>query len=64
MAYPKKESEKSKNTWPSKKNHTYGVKDMWKHYKRLCRAKFHEQDKNQKWKYKVDYKSYKKTIND
>lgn len=48
--------------WPCKKNHLYNVKDMWTHYKRMCWVKFHENDRDPKWKPQLTYKQYKAII--
>lgn len=59
MANIKKDSEKSDKTYPSKKNHTYNLRDMWRHYKKKCWEHKREIDGGPEWRPQLSYQQFK-----
>lgn len=46
------------NTWPPKKNHTMGLREMWRDYRRKMAIKFREDRTQKQWKNKLPDKEY------
>lgn len=50
-------------TFPSKINHSYGIRDMYLAYKKGCWQKYREsKSKDKRWKVRLDYNTYKAII--